>query len=100
MEAMDAKEILTRVKTGTLDAASAAALLRAAASGSRETPATAPATGPADTVSPERAAELLRAAAPRRDVPEPVAVVGYSARFPERRTPTPSGSGCWTATTS
>ncbi|MGC4917247.1 SDR family NAD(P)-dependent oxidoreductase [Streptomyces albogriseolus] len=79
---MDAKEILTRVKTGTLDAASAAALLRAAASGSRETPAAAPATGPADTVSPERAAELLRAAAPRRDVPEPVAVVGYSARFP------------------
>ncbi|MFJ7015843.1 SDR family NAD(P)-dependent oxidoreductase [Streptomyces albogriseolus] len=79
---MDAKEILTRVKTGTLDAASAAALLRAAASVSRETPAAAPATGPADTVSPERAAELLRAAAPRRDVPEPVAVVGYSARFP------------------
>ncbi|MFE7908952.1 SDR family NAD(P)-dependent oxidoreductase [Streptomyces albogriseolus] len=79
---MDAKEILTRVKTGTLDAASAAALLRAAASGSRETPAAAPATGPADTVSPERAAELLRAAGPRRDVPEPVAVVGYSARFP------------------
>ncbi|MEU0915392.1 SDR family NAD(P)-dependent oxidoreductase [Streptomyces althioticus] len=79
---MDAKEILTRVKTGTLDAASAAALLRAAASGSRETPA-ASVTAPADTVSPERAAELLRAAAPRPDVPEPVAVVGYSARFPE-----------------
>ncbi|MET8896979.1 SDR family NAD(P)-dependent oxidoreductase [Streptomyces albogriseolus] len=79
---MDAKEILTRVKTGTLDAASAAALLRAAAFGSRETPAAAPAAGPADTVSPERAAELLWAAAPRPDVPGPVAVVGYSARFP------------------
>ncbi|MFE7839400.1 type I polyketide synthase, partial [Streptomyces sp. NPDC057474] len=99
---MDAKEILTRVKTGALDAASAAALLRAQAA---PDPAPAPATG----VDRAAAAELLRAAAaqararpparptapaptapaPSRPapavppgVPEPVAVIGYSARFP------------------
>ncbi|MFF7856432.1 SDR family NAD(P)-dependent oxidoreductase [Streptomyces sp. NPDC007904] len=92
---MDAKEILTRVETGALDAASAAALLRAPA--------------PADPAPVDRttAEALLRAAAPRTPEPlpvsgteagraaavehpgasdpgalEPVAVIGYSARFP------------------
>ncbi|WP_329582763.1 SDR family NAD(P)-dependent oxidoreductase [Streptomyces sp. NBC_01361] len=87
MDGMDAKEILTRVKTGALDAASAAALLRAEA-----TPAPAPA--PAAGVDRTTAAALLRAAAGQATpaapapagvpagVPEPVAVIGYSARFP------------------
>lgn len=77
---MDAKEILTRVKTGALDAASAAALLRA------------PAPSRPAAVDRDTAEALLRAAAPPApavvpDVPaapalEPVAVIGYSARFP------------------
>jgi acyl transferase domain-containing protein len=89
MDGMDAKEILTRVKTGALDAASAAALLRTEAA---PVPARAPALAPAAGVDRGTAAALLRAAAGQATpaepapapagVPEPVAVIGYSARFP------------------
>ncbi|MBB1242385.1 SDR family NAD(P)-dependent oxidoreductase [Streptomyces durbertensis] len=70
---MDAKDILTRFKDGTLDRADAARALlsdaapaaRAAEPGSRGTSESASDAGPAG-------------AAP----PEPVAIIGYSARFP------------------
>ncbi|QIP82894.1 SDR family NAD(P)-dependent oxidoreductase [Streptomyces sp. Tu 2975] len=54
---MDAKEILTRYKNGTLDTASATALLH---------PAPAPAPSAPDVVDRDRAAALLRAAAGER----------------------------------
>ncbi|MEU3891363.1 SDR family NAD(P)-dependent oxidoreductase [Streptomyces sp. NPDC029041] len=111
---MDAKEILTRVKTGALDAASAAALLRApsppeppagvdrataetllrAAALQAQAPAPAPApetaTGAGAGPGPSRPPAAAQAPGPAPAPSpagsahrfEPVAVVGYSARFP------------------
>ncbi|MFF5781753.1 SDR family NAD(P)-dependent oxidoreductase [Streptomyces virginiae] len=83
---MDAKEILTRFKDGGLDRAAAQALLagRTPAAAPRPSePAAAP-TRPAVPAVPavEPAAGTTVAAAGTAGRPEPVAVIGYSARFP------------------
>ncbi|MFE1873073.1 SDR family NAD(P)-dependent oxidoreductase [Streptomyces sp. NPDC059496] len=81
---MDAKEILTRFKDGGLDRAAAQALLagRSPAAAPRPSgPAAAP-TRPAAEPQPGTAAPTATAAGPAAGRPEPVAVIGYSARFP------------------
>ncbi|QNS09227.1 SDR family NAD(P)-dependent oxidoreductase [Streptomyces xanthii] len=88
MDGMDAKEILTRVKTGALDAASAAALLRApappepAAVDRATAEALLRAAAPPAPAAPATPSAAAPAAAPAAPALEPVAVIGYSARFP------------------
>ncbi|WP_089156249.1 SDR family NAD(P)-dependent oxidoreductase [Micromonospora sp. NBS 11-29] len=94
---MDAKEILTRFKDGALDRATAAELLgqRAARVAPPAPEATEPATPAPAAQAPAPAAQApapaTRAPAPRTPAaprpapsgpPEPIAVIGYSARFP------------------
>lgn len=75
---MDAKEILTRFKDGALDRAAAQALLGGGA----------PATQPAPSVPAGATADASAPSAPAAGTDraegavEPIAVIGYSARFP------------------
>ncbi|WP_432066946.1 SDR family NAD(P)-dependent oxidoreductase [Streptomyces sp. C10-9-1] len=80
---MDAKEILTRFKDGGLDRAAAQALLagRTPAAAPRPSEPAAEPTRPAVPAA-EPAAGTTVAAERTAGRPEPVAVIGYSARFP------------------